>query len=162
MTDTHRAALVKTRQDTLAGALQGWFDGSHPHPGCDQAYALLSLDELGRPHTSLLSLGELWAPDPQHLRLALWPSARAVAHLEQRPRAALTGVADGVFFQIQLCEVRTLGLAAGLQCFSARVEQVETQRVAYAQLKNGIVFTLEDDAVLVRWRAQLTALQAWT
>jgi hypothetical protein len=160
MNDTHNSTLFKDRSLLLPDAICALFDGSCLETPSGEAFSLLTVDEMGRPHTSLLSAGELWVPDGSSMRVALWPSARAVAHLARSHRAALSGVCADTFFQIQLDQVEVLGNAQGLQCFTAHVEYVETQRVAYARLQNGIVFVLEDDAVLVRWRAQLAALKS--
>lgn len=160
MSDTHDSTLFKHRLPLLPDAICALFDGTCLEAPSGDAFSLLTIDEAGRPHTSLLSAGELWTPDASSMRIALWPSARAVAHLARSHRAALSGVHADTFFQIQLDQVGVLGTAHGLQCFTAHVEYVETQRVAYARLQNGIVFVLEDDAVLERWRAQLAALKS--
>jgi len=160
MSDTHNSTLFKDRSPLLPDAIYAQFNGACLETPAGDAFSLVTVDEAGRPHTSLLSAGELWAPDASSLRIALWPSARAVAHLTRSHRAALSGVCEDTFFQIQLDHVDVLGTAQGLQCFTAQVEYVETQRVAYARLQNGIVFVLEDDAVLIRWRAQLAALRS--
>lgn len=130
--------------------------------------SLLSVDQVGRPHTALLSLGEVVAeppaaaPLPDGVRFGLWPSSRAVINLERTQRGALTCVLDATFFQIQLSHVRRLPDAVGLACFAAQVEAVEAQRVTYAQLQSGITFALAADAAEVdaRWAAQWAALRA--
>jgi hypothetical protein len=160
MTDTHHTTLSKTTSQVLPDALCALFDGTRLEALTGEAFSLLTVDEAGRPHTSLLSLGELWAPDAGSMRIALWPSARAASHLARMPRAALTGVSGGAFFQVQLTQVQALGMAEGLRCFTAQIERVETQRVAYAQLTSGITFVLQGDAIKARWRAQLAALKS--
>ena len=105
--------------------------------------SLLTVDEAGRVRTSLLSVGELFAPDMRTLCL------RAVAEVAHgtsgraKGRATLTFVFDEAFFQVQL-EARRVALDdAPLACFVGRSKRASLQRVGYARLTGGIGFELE-------------------
>lgn len=154
--------------DALPALLRHVLDGSQLLTLPGFTLSLLSVDEAGRPHTTLLSLGEILteprAATQLHdgLRFALWPSSRTVANLERSQRGAVNCVADATFFQIQINQVRRLPDTLGLACFAAQVERVEAQRVAYAELQSGITFAIAEDAPEcdARWAAQLAALRA--
>lgn len=161
-----RAACEPGLFQTLPPVLRGLLDGGQLQALPGFTLSLLSVDEAGRVRTSLLGLGEVFAP-PQvrpgrdHLRIALWPAARTARNLERARRGALTCVLDATLFQIQLDCARRLPDACGLALFEASVECVEAQRVAYAELQSGITFTVSADAEQAgaRWAAQLAALR---
>jgi len=171
-TDTHRAALALGVFETLPPVLSRVLDGGQLRALPGFTLSLLSVDEVGCPHTTLLSLGEIVAMprasglQQDDVRFMLWPSSRAVANLERNQRGALTCVAEATFFQIQIARVRRLPDAIGLARFAAHVERVEAQRVVYAELQNGITFAIAADApgfdvaeLDARWAAQLAALR---
>ncbi len=152
----------------LPQAIRMLFDGEQRQAMPGFTLALHSVDPEGRVHSSLLGLAEIWAPprlapaSPDQLRLVLWPAARSVANLTRTSRAALACVLDASFVQIQLCAVQRLPDAMGLARFCCEIERVEAQRVAYAHLRSGITFELDDVSgeVEARWAAQLAALRA--
>jgi len=172
-TDTHRAALALGVFDALPPVLSRVLDGGQLRALPGFTLSLLSVDEAGYPHTTLLSLGEIVAMPrapaqlQDEVRFGLWPSSRAVINLERSQRGALTCVVEASFFQIQMARVRRLPDAIGLACFAAQVERVEAQRVVYAELQSGITFAIAADApgfdaaeLDARWAAQLAALRA--
>ena len=136
------------------------FDGSMIETKGGFTASLLAVDEAGRVRTSLLSLGELFAPDMRTLCFALWPKSRTALATASTGRATLTFVFDEAFFQVQL-EARRVTLDdAPLACFVATIETGEFQRVGYARLTGGIGFELEDgETVMTRWRAQVDMLK---
>src|SRR5471032_933672 len=78
------------------------FDGSSLESKTGFTASLLSVDANGHVRTSLLGVGELYAPDSRTLCFALWPQARAARVIAQSGRAALTFVCDEAFYQVQL------------------------------------------------------------
>jgi hypothetical protein len=168
--DSHRDALVSGMFDALPPVLRGILDGRQLQARPGFTLSLHSVDEAGRPHTTLLSLGEILVPARSStefhdsVRFALWPSSRAVANLERSQRGALSCVVDATFLQIQMARVRRLPDAIGLACFAAQVDGVEAQRVAYAELQSGITFMISTEAheheLNVRWAEQLAVLGA--
>ena len=127
--------------------------------------SLLSVDTNGHVRTSLLGVGELYAPDSRTLCIALWPHARATRAIAQSGRAALTFVCDEAFYQVQLLddaagERRCRRQRARLSA-SVRSTRRSAQSVRYARLTSGITFELEGEgeAVLDRWEQQIEQLK---
>ena len=129
-----------------------------------EAFLLISTGESGRPHVAVLSVGEVVAPSPHELRLALWSTSRTTANLTRNGRAALFVVCPPAVCILQLTARRLGDLeVAGRQlaCFSARVESVERHAVPYAEMACGPRFTLtQREAALERWARTVQALRA--
>lgn len=147
--------------DAWPPGVQAWFDGRSLASKAGFTASLVTCQEDGRLGTSLLSIGELYAPGPRSLRFSLWAQARATRSLAARGRAALAFVFDGAFYQIQL-DVKPLASAeaqaSGLACFDATIVAGEVQRVPYARLDAGIAFTLDEgerESTLRRWSRQV-------
>ena len=163
MSDTGQSAHRADRLqfDAWPPELLSWFDGRSLEGRTGFTASLVTCGDDGRLGTSLLGIGELYAPGPRSVRFALWAQARAARALATGARAALTFVFDGAFYQVQLDATpiaSTDALAGGLACFEAKILSGEAQRVPYARLDAGIVFTLDEgerEATLRRWRAQI-------
>jgi len=161
---SHRADRLQF--DAWPSALLEWFDGNALAARTGFTAALVTCQQDGRLGTSLLGIGELYAPGPRSLRFALWAQARAARALAAGGRAALTFVFDGAFYQVQLDAVPIASAgaqAAGLACFEAVTALGEAQRVPYARLEGGIAFTLDErerETTLQRWRQQIEWLKA--
>lgn len=150
--------------DEWPDAVRALFDGSSLATKTGFTASLLSVDANGHVRTSLLGVGELYAPDSRSLCIALWPQARATHAISQSGRAALTFVCEGAFYQVQLL-MKPLasvdGDASGLACLHGSIDAGETQSVRYARLTGGITFELEGEkeAVLDRWEKQIEHLK---
>lgn len=182
-------ALAQRAFDEWPPSLRALLDGTSLAAKVGFTASLITCDAGGHLRTSLLGIGELYAPDAHCLAFALWPTSRAARTLSsgassaeraapprmpnggRRPtRAALTFVHDGAFYQVQLA-IEPLGEAKGdggagnaLAHFMASIEAGEAQEVGYARLTSGIAFELSDDtsarkAVLERWERQVEALR---
>lgn len=112
---------------------------------------------VGPPLIALLSLGEVIAIDSTDVRLALWPSSNTTKELEHFGVATMQFIHGGAAWHVRLrCErVKDELVEDGRQAsFRCRVEDVLEDRVAYAELLDGIRFKLHDsEKVLVRWRS---------
>jgi hypothetical protein len=142
--------------------LRALFDGSAQATKVGFTASLVTADTSGAHlRTSLLGIGELYAPDSRTLCVALWPQSRAVRAIAQSGRAALTFVHDDTFYQVQLELVPLHADAGALACFTGSIESGEAQRVPYARLTSGITFELEAgrEAVLERWQQQIEYLK---
>ena len=156
--------------DEWPDGLRAFFDGTSLPAKIGFTASLLTTDANGHLRTSLLGIGELYAPDSRTLCLALWPQARAARALAQNRRAALTFVFDDAFYQVQLAfeplpvpegaedALKALG---GLVCFSGSIDTGEAQRVRYARITSGMTFELAEgrDATLERWIEQVEYLK---
>jgi hypothetical protein len=161
--DNHRADRLQF--DTWPRELLAWFDGSALESKTGFTASLVTGEASGRLGTSLLGIGELYAPNAHSLRLALWSQARAARALAGGAPAALTFVFDGAFYQVQMSAAPMAvpqAQAQGLACFEAVLLAAEAQRVPYARLDSGIVFTLEErgrETTMRRWATQIEWLK---
>ena len=147
--------------DEWPAELRTLFDGTSIETKTGFTASLLAADE-SRVRTSLLSVGELFAPDPGTLCFSLWPQSRAARLVSKTGNATLTFVFDEAFFQVQL-QARIAPLdGSPVTCFIATIESGEWQKVPYARLVQGIGFEFaqgQGDAVLARWREQVDMLK---
>ncbi|WP_206954227.1 hypothetical protein [Trinickia acidisoli] len=183
--EPHAARALDQRAfDEWPPALRALFDGTTLVAKIGFTASLITRDAGGHLRTSLLGIGELYAPDARSLAFALWPTSRAARTLKggqeqavhapaldnehRRIRAALTFVHDGAFYQVQLAvePMSEGGEAArsGLALFVASIDAGEAQEVGYARLTSGIAFDLsgqagEQQAVLDRWQRQVDELR---
>jgi hypothetical protein len=150
--------------DEWPDAVRALFDGSSLASKMGFTASLLSVDANGHVRTSLLSVGELYAPDSRTLCLALWPQARAARAIAQSGRAALSFVCDAAFYQVQLLVTplaAVTGDDSGLVYLIGSIDTADAQSVRYARLTSGITFELEGEgsAVLDRWERQIEHLK---
>ena len=160
-TDQNRA-LDQQVFDEWPVELRALFDGSGLASKIGFTASLVTVDESGAHlRTSLLGIGEIYAPDSRTLCIALWPQSRAARAIARSGRAALTFVFDDAFYQVQLALAPLSAGPAGLACFAGSIESGEAQRVGYARLTAGITFDLEEgrEAVLERWTQQIEDLK---
>lgn len=174
MTDStsRERVLEQTVFDEWPTELRALFDGTSLDTKGGFTASLILGDTNGHLRTSLLSVGELYAPDARTLAFALWPSSRAARALREqatrgRAQAGLTFVHEAAFYQVQL-DVTPLpdlsgepGAQDALACFVASIETGEAQQVRYARLTSGITFELDGakQAVLERWERQIARLR---
>lgn len=126
-----RRPLEQRTFDEWPPALRALFDGTALAFKIGFTASLITCDAGGHLKTSLIGIGELYAPDSRHLAFALWPSSRAARtlaspsqsiahpsgagglsrepqaaaasrHAHPRASAALTFVHDEAFYQVQL------------------------------------------------------------
>ncbi|RDK04660.1 hypothetical protein [Paraburkholderia lacunae] len=150
--------------DEWPDAVRTLFDGSSLASKKGFTASLLTVDTNGHVRTSLLGVGELYAPDSRTLCIALWPQARAVRAMAQSGRAALTFVCDEAFYQVQLRVTPLMAVKgddSGLAYLIGSIDTGEAQSVRYARLTGGITFELEGEgrAVLDRWERQIEHLK---
>jgi hypothetical protein len=156
--------LEQNMFDEWPDAVRTLFDGSSLASKTGFTASLLTVDANGHVRTSLLGVGELYAPDSRSLCVALWPQARAARVIAQNGRAALTFVCDEAFYQVQLRLTPLAGLTgddSGLVYVIGSIDTGEAQSVRYARLTSGITFELEGEgeAVLDRWERQIEHLK---
>ncbi|TKC89700.1 hypothetical protein FAZ69_12345 [Trinickia terrae] len=158
-------ALLQSAFDEWPPELRALFDGTVLAAKAGFTASLVTIDMNGHARTSLLSAGELYAPDSRTLCFALWPDSRAARALHDRGQAVLTFVHDDAFYQVQL-DVQPLtdddsAAPGSLAFFAGSIDTGESQSVRYARLTNGITFELEEgrDAVLDRWERQIEHLR---
>jgi len=156
--------LAQTTFDEWPDAVRALFDGSSLRSKTGFTASLLTVDANQHIRTSLLGIGELYAPDSRTLCIALWPQARAARAMAASGRAALTFVFEEAFYQVQLLAAPLPpadGDDSGLVYMRCSIESAETQSVRYARLTGGITFELGSgrEKVLDRWERQVEHLQ---
>ncbi|TGB32711.1 hypothetical protein [Burkholderia thailandensis] len=165
MTHPDRRPLERTTYDAWPRAALALFDGDDLARKAGFTASLVVVDrgvEPPQPRTTLLSAGELYAPDSRSLRFSLWPQSRAARALAVHPDATLAFVADDAFHQARLHVDSSDSTDDGLAGFTATLVDGEAQRVGYARLTAGIVFELAEadaPAVLARWARQIAQLR---
>jgi hypothetical protein len=169
MTDSagHNRSLEQNVFDEWPDGLRALFDGMSLAAKIGFTASLMTTDAQAHIRTTLLGIGELYAPDSRTLCVALWPQARSARALAQNGRAALSFVFEDAFYQVQLVFeplAGTDGADGGLVCFSGSIDTGELQRVRYARLTGGITFELADgkETVLERWTQQVELLKRVT
>lgn len=150
--------------DEWPDVVRALFDGSLLASKTGFTASLLTVDTNGHVRTSLLGVGELYAPDSRTLCIALWPQAGATRAIAQSGRAALSFVCDAAFYQVQLLVAPLAGVAgddSGLVYLIGSIDTAQAQSVRYARLTSGITFELEGEgsAVLDRWERQIEHLK---
>lgn len=113
--------------------------------------------------TSLLSVGEMFAPDSRSLLLALWPASRTAKAMTGSGYATLAFVFDRAYFQVHLA-IKPLPSTQPLALFRGTIQTGERQKVGYARLKHGIEFDFTPEhapATLERWRGQIEVLKQY-
>ncbi|KGV89815.1 putative vanillate decarboxylase VdcD protein [Burkholderia pseudomallei ABCPW 30] len=165
MTDPDRRTLERTTYDAWPRAARALFDGGDLAGKAGFTASLVVVDrgvDPPQPRTTLLSVGELYAPDARSLRFSLWSQSRAARALAAHPDATLAFVAGDAFHQARLRVDSSDSTEDGLARFAATLVGGEAQRVGYARLTAGIAFELAEadaPAVLARWARQVAQLR---
>jgi hypothetical protein len=149
--------------DALPPQLLSLLDGTSPADHQGTTIVLATPGPEGWPLIALLSVGELRAVDARDVRIGLWGSSATTAALTATGQTTMSIVVDGAAWDARLRCERAPDLAVDgggrLAAFRCRVEEVLEDRVGYAELTDGIRFTLvRPDEVLPRWTRTLEAL----
>lgn len=148
--------------DTLVELL----DGNDLEHKVGDTFVLTACRRDGWPHVALLSVGEVYAPRPHELRLALYATSRTTGALTEDGRGLMLCVVDESAYKIRftaerVSEALTEGEANAL--FFCDVVDVDRDKVGYARLARGIEFELYDpEAVIGHWQRKLTTLKNMT
>lgn len=92
------AKLLGSRLPSEAMAL---FGASGPEEVEGKGLVIVTLDEAGLPHPSMASFAEIFAPDPDHLWVLLWPQTSAARNLRERRKLAFCAVDNGVAYYVK-------------------------------------------------------------
>ena len=154
--------MSKTTDQQLDERLLWLLAGDDLESKVGAALQLITVGPDGRPHTALLSVGEVVAVTPQLVRFATWSSSTTTSNLRRNPRALLTAVVDGTYYSVQLSAspyAAPMSGSTGLALFAAGVRSVQRDDVGYAQVLSGITYRLHDpESVLARWRSAVELL----
>lgn len=146
----------------LPPVLIALFDGEQLDAKMHLAMPLLTVSEDGYPHQAMVSVGEVIAVDPEHLRLALWEGTSTTGNLLRTGQALLTFVWQGISYALRLSLTSLPPLADAVHPrarFVAKVEHIREDTAKYATLTSGITIELHDaDEVQRRWQETLQEL----
>lgn len=113
-----------------------------------------TVSENGWPHTAMLSVGEVVALNPTHLRFALWKDTTTIKNILRTNKASLVFVHKGVGVYINLGLVQLPELKDtpfSRERFEGRIVSIKEDRAGYADLTSGITFQIKEDNILDRW-----------
>jgi hypothetical protein len=148
----------------LPPAVHALLDGDDIDRKVGETILLLTTSDRGWPHVAMLSVGEVFSPAPDRVRLALWSGTETGQNLRRCGRATLAVVVDGGGHYVELTvDPASTPVVVGdqiLDRFEGGVVRVLSDEVGYARLTSGITFDLPDrDGVVTRWRATVDALR---
>jgi hypothetical protein len=154
--------MSRSAGDQLPASIRASLDGGRLEERVGLTILALTADEASWPSAALLSVGEMVAPTPSTVRLALWPGTQTTRNLTRSSRGTLAFFGEGVATYVRIAARRGPNLRAGGMdhaYFEATVEEVLRDEVTYARMTSGITFELPDPgAILPRWRATVDAL----
>ncbi len=156
--------MTKVLTDQLPDSLRELLNGENLGAKEGETFILVTVTEDGWPHLCLLSVGEVFAPSPQEIRIALWPRTTTTGNLRRSRHATLAAVWKGTAYYVEL-ETEPFTSSSlvedSLVRFSARVRRVLADRVDYADLATGVRFLLKDKTRVVRgWHEVIQTLRA--
>ncbi|WP_110207237.1 hypothetical protein [Nocardioides daejeonensis] len=147
---------------SLPTELTELFNGDHVDDACGETFLLATVDEEHLPHLAMLGIGEVYAPSPTRINLALHRGTGSRRALSVSRHGLLSVVRGGAAHQIRL-HVRSehLGDSDGITCFTTEVVEARQDRAAYATLVSGVTFELRGDLdqTLARWHRQVEHLK---
>jgi hypothetical protein len=157
--------LPRSLGTELPAGLAELLDGGDLAGRAGQTFLLLTTAPEGWPHVAMLSVGEVLAPTPREVRLALWPGSGTTENLGRTGRALLMAVVPPATYYVRLACRRVDDVMAGarpLAGFVGEVAEVQEDVVAYARVLNGIGFELVDrEQTVGSWESAIAALRGW-
>lgn len=127
-----------------------------------QAYLLVTVDEDGSPRPCMLSVGELLAMSPQHLRVAVWRGTQTANNLRGHGRPLLCWVDSHPVTYVYARAQKLHSDTAMIECFELTVERVSTDEHKGLPIVSGIRFGLEGmtrTELLEMWETQMASLR---
>ncbi len=157
--------MSRSLGNRLPPALAALLDGEQLGAKAGLVFLLVSQDETGYPHPAMLSVGEVFAPDPGRLRLALYSSSTTTRNLRAREKLTLALANGGFGYYVKATATETAATApdlAGLAVFEATVEDVLEDGEPVARVMSGFTMALAGDPArtLAMWEATVSALRA--
>jgi len=144
---------------TLPDELTRLLDGQDLERKIGDTVLLIVSGTDGFPRLAMLSVGELFAPSPKELRVALWRGSKTTESLSESGKATLVYYAPRTGVYVGLVADRA-GESSGLALFTARPVSVRRDQVDYAEITSGVRYALRDPAaVLPRWRRTIDVLR---
>ena len=157
--------MSRSLGNELPEALLALLDGQDLGARADLVLLLTTVDPRGYPHPAMLSVGEVLAPDPRTLRLALYRNSATSNHLRRAGAFSIALAHGGLGYYVKATarEVaeRPAELAR-LAVFEAPVDEVLEDGDPIAEVTSGftIRLTADRDRILAHWERQVAGLRA--
>ena len=157
-----------TAETRLPDPVLRLLDGRSLADKVGETFLLLASESTMWPRVAMLSAGEVLAPSPAEIRLALYPNSGTTHALTASGKGLLHVVAAPAAYRIRI-GVRPVGAAAGpdggdgisLAYFTGSVLGVDVDQVGYATITSGITYTLSQQGDVVRrWERQVERLRS--
>jgi hypothetical protein len=127
-------------------------------------YLLSTSGEDGEPRIAMVGLGEVFAPDDEHLRFALWPGTSTGRNLRSGRPVLFSAVGpEGVYYLRGTVAELPIPDGVELDFFELTVRRVESDAHPGMPVTSGITFRVEGEhqaQVLADWRHQRELLAA--
>ena len=146
----------------IAPELYHFLNGNNLASKQGEAMMLLTVSEEGWPHTAMISVGEIVALSPAHLRIALWPNTETSRNMSRTNQATLVVIYEGRAHYTRL-KIASLGRVGseGLMRdgYEATVVWTRQDMAKYAHITSGIqIELLAPDEVISRWTETIQSL----
>lgn len=148
----------------LPAPVRELLDGQDLGAKVGHTFLLVACEPDGWPRMAMLSVGEVLATSGREVRLALYPSSGTTAALTEAGKGLLIVVLDGTTYKIRVEATRVHDPGGGGESdalFVTSVTRVDEDRVGYATVEHGIMFSLTDEqAAVQRWVRTVERLAA--
>jgi hypothetical protein len=156
--------MSRSLGDRLPAPLLALLDGRDLAAKADRALLLATVDARGGPHFALLSVGEVLAPGPSALRLALYQESSTSANLRRQARFGLALATDDLAYYVKASAVERPGphpTLPGQAVFDATIDEVLEDGEPVARVTSGFAIALGDPGkVVAYWERTVAALAA--
>lgn len=154
--------MSRSLGNQLPPALVQLLDGDRIAEKANVAILLTTVGSSGHPHPALLSVGEVWSPAPDRLRLALYATSSTTANLRRTGAFTLALASGGMGYYVKATAREVPDAIPGLAVFEATIDEVLEDGEPIAQVTSGFTIQLTGDParVLSRWEATVAALRA--
>ncbi|HWP28945.1 MAG TPA: pyridoxamine 5-phosphate oxidase [Chloroflexota bacterium] len=157
--------MSRSLGNQLPGALLQLLDGRDLGQKTQLALLLNTVDAQGYPHPAMLSVGEVLAPSPSALRLALYATSTTTSNLRRGGTLSLALASGGLAYYIKARARERAGPLPGLEglaVFDADIAEVLEDGDPMAAVTSGFTIALSRDpaAIVAHWEQVIAALRA--
>jgi hypothetical protein len=148
-------------EDMVTRRLATFFDGRGLEAKSSRAAYVITVGVDGRPHSAMISVGEMVIAADGPVRLGLWANSRTTANIVRTGTATILMVLNARSVRAHL-ELRQVIADDTLAYFTGSVAEATEDVAPYATLVSGVSFELHDRAAaLSRWAQTVERLRAF-
>ena len=154
--------MSRSLGNQLPASLLPLLDGQNIPSKTGFALLMTSIDGRGFPHPALLSVGEVLAPSPTELRLALYANSSTSNNLRRSGAFTVSLAHGGMGYYVKATARELPDALPGLAAFQAAVDEVLEDGEPIAQVTSGFTIQLTGDGsrVVNAWEQTVAALRA--